>query len=914
MYKINLQAPGSFRYILVVLFISGLGLAMMKMDKNRSYPRLAYEQQLHKMAVVYSGKESRPADGAKEADQPDMAALQEYFMTMDPAVLRVPAERLQNAFSSLHKLQAKSTSYQLNWSGTSAEIGGRTRAIMWDPNDASGKKVWAGSVTGGLWYNPDISSVFSLWQPVSDNWPNMVISCITYDPNNPMTFYVGTGESQTALITYRESSGRGVGIWKTTDGGQTFNLLSSTAGFAYVNRIVVRNENGSSVVYAAVVSGIYKGPSWQSQPSDGLYRSVNGGASWEQVLPVIEGQPHPYAPSDVQLGADGRIYVGTIANLNGFGGATILCSDQGTVGSWTVYADIRIIIENDPLNDKPYRVVIAPAPSDANVVYAAISSGATSSTTNPVYKGYYLLRSSDKGISWDMVNTPDGSGDWANLAWHAMDLAVDPNDPATVYAGGLDIWRSNDSGNSWAHLSDWSLMYYGGGDQYIHADQHTIVYKPGSSNTVLFGSDGGVFYTESGDEPNPVFIQKNENYNTLQFNTCAMHPGAGQKKYLGGLQDNGTLYYKGTPLTINDMVDGGDGAFCFWDQDEPNLYITSYYYNRYSIFDNGNQVSLIDNQSGVFINPADYNSEENTLYANGVNLWGANANKILRVTDIPQNGSGSFINTGANTTAYFSHVKISPFSTSTNTKLFLGTVSGRLFKLTNAQAIPQTIEIGSPLFPQANISCIACGGSEDTLLVTFSNYGVSSIWQTCNGGTDWREVEGDLPDMPVRWAIYHPQNPEQAMIATELGVWTTSSLQGPNVYWQPQTTGMANVRVDMLTMRESDNTVLAASHGRGLFTTTFSYDLTTSVREISTNIISLFYSADNRKLVVDVNAESHGQCRLKLYSPDGRLLSDQTMTNPGGKMLFDVPDNFKGVLIAYLKIGEKEYSRKVLVE
>lgn len=143
-----------------------------------------------------------------------MAALQEFFMTMDPALLRVPAERLPAAWSAMHKLQTKSTSYQLTWSGTSTEMGGRTRAIMWDPNDVNGKKVWAGGVTGGLWYNPDITSDISLWQPVSDTWQNMVISCITYDPNNPMIFYVGTGESQTALITYRESSGEESGSGK----------------------------------------------------------------------------------------------------------------------------------------------------------------------------------------------------------------------------------------------------------------------------------------------------------------------------------------------------------------------------------------------------------------------------------------------------------------------------------------------------------------------------------------------------------------------------------------------------------------------------------------------------------------------------------------------------------------------------
>ncbi|NVO21309.1 MAG: exo-alpha-sialidase [Bacteroidetes bacterium] len=907
--KITKDSPAHYSYF-IILFIALLGLVSLRLDKLRLNPRLAYEQQLHLLALRYGGKPSlNEKDGG--VDQPDMAALQDYFMTMDPALLRVPSERLNAAWASMHQYQTKSSSYALEWTGITSEMGGRTRAIMWDPNDPSGKKVWAGGVTGGLWYNPDITSSFSMWQTVSDSWQNLVVSCITYDPNNPLVFYVGTGESQTALITYRESSGRGVGIWKTTNGGQSFTLLPSTAGFQYITKIAVRNESGQSVIYAGVCSGIYKGSVWQSQPSDGLFRSTDGGNSWEQVLPNIDGLTVPYSPGDVQIGASGRIFVGTTSNPDHQGGGTILYSDQGTAGSWTEYTDIRTVIEMDPINNIPHRVVIAPSPSNANIVYAAISAGTISATTNPVYKGYYFLRSDDKGASWIEVSTPDGTGDWANLAWHAMDIAVDPNDPATVYAGGLDMWRTTNSGSSWTHLSDWSLMYSGGGPNYIHADQHIIVYKPGSSTKMLFGSDGGVFYTETGNSISPVFIQKNKNYNTLQFYTCTMHPDAGQNQFIGGLQDNGTLLYQGSPLTINDMIDGGDGAYCFWDQDESNIYITSYYYNRYSIFDGGFQVAYIDNQSGLFINPADYDNSQNVLYANGVDLWGGNANKILRVPNIPQNGNGSFVSLSSIGTSYISHVKVSPYSTSSNTHLFIGTGSGRLFRITNAQNIPVTTEIGSPAFPQSNISCVAIGGSEDTLLVTFSNYGVSSIWQTCNAGSDWREVEGNLPDMPVRWAIYHPQFPNQALIATELGVWSTSNLQSENVLWQPQTSGMANVRVDMLRYRPADSKVLAATHGRGLFTTTFNYDITTSVSEGLLSKMNIFFSSESHEIRMDAGSENHGQARLRLYSTDGRLISDQSL-GLRGEMRIPVPRNYKGVLLLKLEMNGHETGRKLV--
>ena len=393
----------------------------------------------------------------------------------------------------------------------------------------------------------------------------MAIRCITSDPLHPEVFYVGIGEAETALQTYRESSGLGFGIGRSTDGGVTWSHITNTEQFAFVTDIVIRIENGSSVIYAGVASGLYKGSQHQSNPSDGLYRSADDGNSWQQVLPLIEGSSVPYCVSDIALGPDNRIYVGTRPNLDGEGGAILLYSEDGL--QWSVNNQYQAEILNNASHNIPGRVVLAAAPSDPNVVYALIASGYINSSDGFKYFNcYHILRSANKGVTWNKKALPTdltSGNNFATIAWHALDIAVDPNNANNIYAGGLDMHKSFNGGNSWIRVSDWAAMYSGGGPDYIHADQHIIVYKPGSSDEILFGSDGGVFYTGDGSQANPTFEEHNKEYSTLQFYTCAIHPMAGIEQFYGGLQDNGSLFYLGTPFTINDMVSGGDGAYCF---------------------------------------------------------------------------------------------------------------------------------------------------------------------------------------------------------------------------------------------------------------------------------------------------------------------------------------------------------------
>lgn len=902
--------------ILLILFIAAFSAtAILHSSESKSEKREKYEKFLHEKAAAMELPSDEELTEMPKPTHPDKAKLQDFFMTHDPETGIVPKERLMHAYRDVKSnasLKAASD-VELEWEGTGAEMGGRTRAIMWDPNDPDHKKVWAGGVTGGLWYREDITNNNSLWQPVGDFWSSLSISCITYDPNDPQTFYVGTGESQTALVIYRESSGVGDGIWKTSDGGETWELMETTLEFEYVNDIEVKDEDGQSVIYAAVVSGIYRGTVHQSEPSDGLFRSTDGGETWDQVLPNMPDSDQPYAPSDIEIGADGRIYVGTMQNVDVHGGANILWSDEGTEGSWTLFDDYVQIIQNNGQYYIPGRVMIASAPSDENVVYAALAAGYHNNSNGfNYYRGRYIIKSTDKGETWSQITIPDS--DWSTLAWHAFIIRVAPDDPDVVFTGGLDLWRTGNSGNNWTHISDWSLMYYGGGDEYVHADQHAIEFRPGYPGTFMCSSDGGVFYTSSASNSYPDFQEKNQGYNTLQFYTCDILPEPGTPRYVGGLQDNGTLLYQNEPLSINNMIDGGDGAYCFFD-DELQVLITSVYYNDYTIFYNWNYYQGFDDNSGVFINPADYDKKTNTLFANRVEFDGGYANQLFRVKGIPFDIDTDIVPLQTGVDVYFSHVLASPYAPEGKSTVFLGTQTGQVFRLDDAETFSPTVtEITGEDFPIAYVSCIALGSSEDIIMVTFSNYGVESVWQTVDGGETWYNVEGNLPDIPIRWALYHPENDEQVMLATELGVWTTNLASAPQVEWVQNANGMANVRVDMLQLREADNTVLAATHGRGFFTCEFLPDPTISIPESTqaSERIAVYPNPSSGFVNIDLEQTELANAEIHILDISGKTILQTEIS--GSASQIDLTHLPKGNYILKADFDGDVVTKKIVLE
>ena len=151
--------------------------------------------------------------------------------------------------------------------------------------------------------------------------------------------------------------------------------------------------------------------------------------------------------------------------------------------------------------------------------------------------------------------------------------------------------------------------------------------------------------------------------------------------------------------------------------------------------------------------------------------------------------------------------------------IFVGTAGGRIFKILKASTSSFSVEEITGSNVQGYISSIDIGASDEQILITVSNYGAQSIFETFSGGgpSGWINVEGDLPDMPVRAALYNRSNFNQVIAGTDLGTWTCDDISTSSPAWVPSNDGLDNVRVDMLVNRSSDGAIAAATHGRGIF-------------------------------------------------------------------------------------------------
>jgi len=818
------------------------------------------------------------------------AARQDYqtLRLADPATGRIPADihHREQVFAAALPRWQRGVAFEAPGMPVGADkfdgwayrgpwnIGGRTRALAFDVSDLTYRTLLAGGISGGMWRTFDDGGS---WTLTTGSSQLHAVSALAQDtrPGNQNTWYYGTGEIRGNSAAGGGAPYRGDGVFKSTDGGVSWSSLVSTGGaeatvfsgeWQYVNRLAIDpSEMVDDEVYAAVFGFIE--------------RSTDGGNTWNRVLGDAATQSRY---TDVTVSSSGVVY----ASLSRDGGTHgIYRSTDGV--NWTDITPFALTGYN--------RIVLAVAPSDETILYALVSDH--NGTTDEGFFRYQYLSGDGSGAGgfWldrspQMQSIPGPSGDIPMEFYgsYCQALTINPTNPDHVYLGGVHVIRSTDgfaTNNADAWIGGWQYTNH-------HADQHWLVFRPGSSTVAYTGSDGGVHRTDDIGAGTVSWTSLSNGYNTSQFYTVAIDENLpGSDVIIGGMQDNGTWFTASTNQ-VQSWIEilGGDGSYCAVvdASGAVGTYLVSFQNGVVYRFGVDNATGAwtdwtrIDPTGGgayLFINPflIDPNDTRQLYIGSSDGVW--------RNSDLTAEPLWSNTTTNLNwthvTTVPTSSVTALAMTREANPKLFYGSTQGLMYRLDNAAAaaagtVPTFLNMGPDWPAGGYVSDIVIHpGDNQRIMVAVSNYNVSSLFFSDDGGTTWSAVEGNLAGAAgpsVRAATIVPFNGQDLyFVGTSTGLYSTNFLDGAATVWTLEAAAvMGNVVVDQLSVRPVDGLVVAGTHGRGVYS--LNIPVGSAVAELPRGIVALRQNVPNPfnpLTQISFELAQGGQTRLVVYDVAG---------------------------------------------
>ena len=848
-------------------------------------------------------------------DDPNGAEAYDFYRFRNPQTGMVPTNMRQKELAfgaTLPKYDESSRSIQWQNRGP-YNLGGRTRALALDVMNEN--IMLAGQVTGGMWRSTDGGAHFS-----QTTQPGQLHSttCVTQDkrPGHTDTWYYGTGE-QYGIVNAAGFSSQfaGDGIFKSTDDGQTWAQLPSTVSpnipnplyqarnFDFVWNIVTDpTDTVHDILYAAVVNGIWK--------------SIDGGSSWTVSLGLDTTVSSVSQYTALAITSTGVLYA-TISGENSYGGI-YRCADGV---NW-----VKIQPGTFPSNFR--RIEIGVAPSDETQVYFIGETPGTGLTGHSLFHYQYVSGDgSGTGGVWSnrTLNIPhDHCLGYYNFDFrkynsqnsYDMYFVVHPTDPNVVFLGGTDIYRSIDGFSTPAY--DWIGGYQCDSSHlsnYVypghHPDQHKLIFLPSNTNIAFSGTDGGIMKTNDiVTTPNVMWQLMNNGYNTGQFYACNLEPGnANSNMIVGGLQDNGSYftntldYSQAWPKSLY-----GDGGYCAITHGRTNYYLSIQQGKifKMNISDNGavNGLTRMDPSAGnqnnyVFISPFIMDPFDDDI------MYAAEARQIYRndsLSAIPITGNetnaitqGWTALSGTSTGTGITPINVSSISISeANTNLlYYGTDGGQVYKLDSCKTskTSQKIDITGANFPAGGyVSCVEADRlNANNVLVTFSNYGVISIFYTTDGGQTWTNVSGNLEENPdgsgngpsVTWGhIYNDGTTTTYYVGTSIGLFSTSTLNGLSTVWtQEGANTIGNVVIDMIQSRTFDGTIIVATHGNGIYSNKIFTPSSIDDKRADALGINCYPNPFSGNVIMELTTEIKGEIDADIFDMNGKLIKKITEKN-----------------------------------
>ncbi len=822
-------------------------------------------------------------------------------------------------------------------------VGGRTRSFAADVKNEG--ILLAGTTSGGMWRSADSGKTWSLTTNLAIQ---QGVSCLAQDRRlyhgHSNVWFYGSGEcyGQSASGSGVGSYYLGNGVYRSTDNGQTWSSLPSTAlnNVQYVSNwegiwsIATDTSAPDSlcVVYASMLEGF-------------IARSVDSGRTWTNLF----GSPT----------SGNGYYTNVIVTPHGVVYATI-SSDGSQKGIWRSADGLHFHNITPPGFPVTYnRIVMNYSPAnDSQLYFLANTPGYGMPDTNfqkqvewnSLWKYTYISGDGDSaGGKWiDLsANLPHtGSMFDKYNCQGSYDMAVSflPTDTSTVFIGGTDIFRSTSGffdASHTAHIGGYGvgatlpdIKVYPGS----HPDQHVFFSPPSNPLVMYTGCDGGLFKTYNDTAANVQWHTFDSGYITTMFYTVTSnHAMPGSNLLVAGAQDNDCLFDNSTALT-NKWTKPifGDGSFCYIADSGKTFY---YEITTGKLFKvqmdtlNGtvaafNRIDPIGGKNYEWLNPyqPDPNNNNMMYFGGGKYLWRNDNLSAIPYSNMWDSISTNWVKWTDSVPLNGQYITAIAVSTIPANRVYYGTSYQRVYRVDNANSgTPVPVDItektGVNMFPGGYVDCIAVDpDSADRAIVVFSNYAVRNLFLTNNGGASWSRIGGNLngANQPsLRWAaIQHLSSGDTIYwVAASTGLYATNHLLGNSTVWVQQGVNtIGNAVCDMVDIRPGDGLVAVATHARGVYTANI-----TSVSQIASVQpetapavaginLTAYPNPFNQQAYISFTLPDERFVQLSIYDIQGRLvkqMANSDMQQGPHIVSFEASGNACGIYFCRLQAGNE---------
>ena len=612
------------------------------------------------------------------------------------------------------------------------------------------------------------------WDYMFDDVDLISIGDIAIDPNNENIIYAGTGESNSSSYSFL-----GDGIYKSYDGGESWEN-SGLELSAYIGRIIV-DYNNSDRIFVAACGNLFT-------PSEerGIYRSLDAGATWERMLFVndtvaaIDLIQHPENPDILYAAMWERTRGLEYRHSFGEGSGIWKSTDGGD--TWVE------MTTGLPTGDVG-RPGLTISKSNPNVLYV-----------------YYDLPDSEVGVyktqnggdSWTQTNDWMLNGMNSYFGWYFGQIRVHPDNENMVWVMGVQMYNSTDGGNNWFEGTGWD----------VHVDHHAMFFDE-VNDRILLGNDGGLYSSLN----NGGSWTKINNLPFTQFYAIDVDY-QNPDRLIGGTQDNNTIMTNNGGLNNWQAILGGDGMYCLIDYSNPNVIYSEYQWgNLYKSTDGGNNMDYIGwNWSDDRINwsaPLAMDPvNPSTLYFGSYRVWkstnaGSSWNDVSG--DITQ-GIDQYFHT-------VTTIAVSPVN---NNIIIAGTGDGLIHISTNAGTTWEDITNGIP--DRWITKVIADPFDENTIYATISGFRwdeqLPHVYMSDDLGQTWQSISGNLPELPVNDIVLDQEYQGYIYIGTDAGVFFTNNGGGE---WFMLSDGLPCVAVMAMKIHNPSRSLVIGTYGVSMY-------------------------------------------------------------------------------------------------